>query len=155
MENNYLKTYFIYVNDNNEINQVKETQILKHEVSINNNQDETSQYIVPKMDLINKIHFMKNDELGNYVLTNIAFHHIVINNNNVQEYLNHPSSYNFLSEISYFSDIVLKPTNPIFSPLSSLYVIFKNKPKKHNNTKKISFNIKEKKMKKKSLKNFL
>ena len=43
MENNYLKTYFIYVNDNNEINQVKETQILKHEVSINNNQDETSQ----------------------------------------------------------------------------------------------------------------
>ena len=147
MENNNLKTYFIYVNDDNEINQVKETQILKHEVSNNMNQNETPKYIIPKMDLIHKIHFMKNDELGNYILTNIAFYHIVINNNNVQDYLNHPSSYNFLSEISYFSDIILNPTNPIFSHLSSLYIIFKNKPINHNTTKKISLHVKKEKRK--------
>ena len=139
-----LKTYFIYTNNQNEIMQIKENTIQV--------EYQSSNYIIPKMDLIQKIHFMKKDELGVYILKHIACHHVIINNNNVQDYIERSESYNFFREISYFSDLILEETNESFYNLSSLYIIFQEKPQiNHTNTKKIKINL-NKTNKRKSLK---
>lgn len=140
----YLKTYFIYTNNQNEIMQIKETKI--------ETEYQPPNYIIPKMGLIQKIHSMKKDELGVYILKHISCHHIIVNDNNVQDYIERSESYNFLKEISYFSDLVLEETNEIFNKLSSLYVIFQQKPHiNHASTKKIKINL-QKTNKRKSLK---
>lgn len=143
MELNELKSFFIYVNSENEIIQIKELDIPL-------TQRENEKYI-SKMDLIYFIHKMKKDEIGHYILKNMALHHVLLNNNNIQDYMQDNET-TFFNEINYFSDIILKSTNPIFFQLSSLYIIFKQKSlSTNNNTKKINFNFK-KVNKKKSLK---
>ena len=143
MELNKLKSFFIYINNENEIIQIKELDL-----PLSNH--ENDKYI-SKMDLIYHIHNMKKDEISNYILKNIGLHHVIVNNNNVQDYI-HDNDISFFNEINYFSDIILKSTNPIFFELSSLYIIFKQKSiTRNNNTKKINFNVK-KVNKKKSLK---
>ena len=142
MEPIILKTYFIYISASNNIIQIKETTIPTNE-----------QHIIPKMHLIQKIQSMKKDELGTYNIKNLAYHHVVLNDDNIRDYMSNKIPHNkFFKEISYFSDIIVQPTHEIFNPLSALYVIFQEKPPTtKGQTKKITFNTK-KTSKRKSLK---
>jgi hypothetical protein len=144
MESNLLKTYFIYINGENDIMQIKE-KILP----VNN------ENIIPKMNFIHHIQTMKKDEMGSYILKNIAIHHVVLNDNNIRDYIaNKIPPDTFFKEISYLSDIILQPTNPCFHPISALYVILQEKPhitEAKSQTKKIRFTHK-KTTKRKSLK---
>ena len=142
MEPVFLKTYFIYISASNNIIQIKETTIPTNE-----------QHIIPKMHLIQKIQSMKKDELGTYNIKNLAYHHVVLNDDNIRDYMANKIPHDkFFKEISYFSDINVQPTHEIFNPLSALYVIFQEKPPTtKGQTKKITFNTK-KTSKRKSLK---
>ena len=147
MDPNYLKTYFIYTSHENNIMQIKETQLLYDD-------PET----ISKMRLIQKIQEMKRDEFGKYILKNIALHHIILDDNNIRAYVDDKITHeSFFNEITYLSDIKVHATNSFFQPLSSLYVILQEKPHKeesHNNTKKIKYSpVQSKKLlKRKSLK---
>jgi len=134
METKFLKTYFIYTSHENHIMQIKETQLLYDD-------PET----ISKMRLIQKIQEMKRDELGKYILKNIALHHVVLNDNNIRAYVDDTITHDtFFKEITYLSDVKVHATHPCFHPISSLYVILQEKPHNHdahNNTKKIRYNL--------------
>lgn len=145
-----LKTYFIYTNTNNEIFQIKETSL-----PFSKNADKPM--TLDKMTLIHKIQEMKRDELGFYILKHIVLHHAVINSDNIHQYISRdlPENNPFLREMSYLSDICLKPTDHIFYPLTALYIILKQPLANHNQstTKKVMFSTDRPKLKKrKSLK---
>ena len=143
MEN--LKTYYIYINKDNSILQVKETHL--QTININDNT------YIPKMTLIQQIQSMKKDILGTYILSSMALHHIVINDNNVSDYVsNKMTHHSFFREISYLSDIQLQETNSNFHPLSALYIILQEKQQTTKcQTKKVRFDLGKTK-KRKSLK---
>jgi len=88
---------------------------------------------------------MKRDELGTYILKNIALHHVVLNDNNIRAYVDDRITHStFFKEITYLSDIKVHTTHPCFQPISSLYVILQEKPHNqdaHNNTKKIRYSL--------------
>jgi hypothetical protein len=143
MEN--LKTYYIYINKDNSILQVKETHLQPTTTNENT--------YIPKMTIIQQIQTMKKDMLGTYILSSMALHHIVINDNNVSDYIsNKITHHSFFREISYLSDIQLQETNSNFHPLSALYIILQEKPHTpQSQTKKVRFDIGKTK-KRKSLK---
>jgi hypothetical protein len=141
-----LKTYYIYINKENSILQIKENTIPCTSMT------ETTS-MIPKMNIIQQIQTMKKDELGSYILTSMALHHIVVNDNNVSDYVvNKITHHSFFREISYLSDIHLHETNNIFHPLSALYIILQEKPHTpQSQTKKVRFDLGKTK-KRKSLK---
>ena len=88
-----LKTYFIYINKENSILQIKEE-------SIPCIQSSELCSVVPKMNIINQIQRMKKDKLGCYVLSSMAIHHVVINDNSVSDYVaNKITHHSFFREI--------------------------------------------------------
>jgi len=105
------------------------------------------------MNIIQQIQNMKKDELGSYILKNMALHHIVINDNNVSDYVaNKITHHSFFREISYLSDIQLHETNNVFHSLSALYIILQEKHlTTKTQTKKVRFDLGKTK-KRKSLK---
>jgi len=129
-----LKTYYLYVNTENELFQIKETQLsMIPSIDVIN-----SGYIIPKMSLISNIQEMKYDELGKYILSDIVLYHPIINDFNIRQFIDDELSSDFkhipyFKEISYLSDIVLKPTHEKCYNISSLYIILKHKPTNHNN----------------------
>lgn len=130
-----LKTYFIYINKENSILQIKEDSIPCIQTS-------ETRSVVPKMNIINQIQNMKKDKLGSYVLSSMAIHHVVINDNCVSDYVaNKITHHSFFREISYLSDINLQKTNECFHDLSSLYVILEEKHEPKSQTKKVKFDL--------------
>lgn len=143
-----LKTYYIYINKENSILQVKENLIpCKPLADVNS--------IIPKMTLIQHIQNMKKDALGSYILSSMALHHVVVNDNHVSDYVDNKITHHpFFREISYLSDVQLAKTDPIFYPLTALYIIFQEKPTHtpcQSQTKKVRFDLGKTK-KRKSLK---
>ena len=89
MEPTFLKTYFIYINESNNIIQIKETSLPTNE-----------EHIITKMNLIQKIQSMKKDELGTYNIKNLAYHHVVLNDDNIRDYMANKLPHNkFFKEI--------------------------------------------------------
>ena len=141
-----LKTYYIYINRENSILQVKENLMPCHSI-------EDTASMIPKMTLIQHIQQMKKDALGSYILSNMALHHVVVNDNNVSDYVdNKITHHRFFREISYLSDVHLTKTDPIFYPLTALYIILQEKSyTPQSQTKKVRFDLGKTK-KRKSLK---
>lgn len=143
-----LKTYYIYINKENSIMQVKENLIPCKPL-------EDSISLISKMALIQHIQKMKKDALGSYILSSMALHHVVVNDNHVSDYVdNKITHHSFFREISYLSDVQLAKTDPIFYPLTTLYIIFQEKPPHtpcQSQTKKVRFDLGKTK-KRKSLK---
>jgi len=150
MEKNYMekiKSYFIYTDPDNNITQIKEIYMQTKKGMVD------GECVVPKMAIIKKIQEMKSDEFGNYIIKYIALHHIPIDDSNITLFLKDDIQNNtYMREISYFSDVFLKSTDPLFYDLSSLYFILQQKKHmKHNNTTKrirITTNKLKKSMKK-------
>lgn len=141
-----LKTYYIYINKENSVLQIKENMIPCNQITETNS-------IIPKMNIIQQIQNMKKDELGSYILSSMALHHVVVNDNNVSDYVvNKITHHSFFREISYLSDIHLHKTDNVFHPLSALYIILQEKQfTTKSQTKKVRFNI-DKTKRRKSLK---
>ena len=99
------------------------------------------------------IHIIKNNKVNNntkYKLYDILKYNIILTPENIPKFLNSKEKidFNFLSSIKTLNDIKFENTINLFQDLNTLYIIY-NIPQEHNSTKKVYFNNKKRKTKRK------
>jgi hypothetical protein len=138
-ENTSIKTTIIYINNNMEIEQIKEQKI-----KIIDN-------IIKKEDFLKIIKDSQNNDNKKYSLINILIYNFDIENTELENFLTKSEKYNIMKKINYLQDYTLSSTIKYLQDINNLYILLieknKNKPK-CNTTKRVRFNILQSKTKK-------
>ena len=127
-----IRTIFIYINENNEIIHSK-----KFRSPIKNETFTRDQLITNlKQNMLYNNHKF-------YPLHLLKFN-ITLNQNEINDFNQDPSKFNFFNEVEYVHDIIWKRTIQFFHPLNSIYIIMKKRVNNNNRTKKIYIRTKKK-----------
>ena len=139
----YIKAYYLFVNNANEIHKVKRENIFLQENSL-----------LSKETLISMIKKNQIDENHKYNLVSLLKYNITLEPEHIQQFLSSNNENNYIQPLTTISDINYDHSINIFQDLNSIYLIFHEFKKKlnHSNTKKIYFKNNNRKTKKRNLK---
>ena len=146
----YIKTFFVYVNSNNEINKIREDSFILNDKNI-----------ITKEELMYLIKNNEKEENTEYRLLSLLSYNIDLEPSELKHYIENENlddekeQYNFLKSIKVIEDIEIKETITLLHDLNSLYFIYyqNNKKLSNQNTKKIYINnAKNRKTRRKQLK---
>ena len=147
----FVKSFFIYVNSNNDINKIKIDAI---ELNENNT--------ITKEKLLFLIKNNQCEENINYRLLSLLKYNIDLEPSQLKNYINledvMSDKYNFLEQSKTIDNIIFKDTITLFHDLNCVYFIYYENNKKLNtpNTKKIYIkNVKNRKTRRKQLKGII
>lgn len=135
----YVNLFFFYLDKNRNI------------VSIQKELRDIDKSVILKNELINIIENKKIFLNKKYVIRDILKYNFNLDNENVQDFINSSSKYNFLVHLKNINNIFWDNTIEKFNHFNSLYFIFTDNKSLHSKTKKIYLSKKKRKTSKKRL----
>ena len=115
----YIKAYYLFVNNTNEIHKIKRENIFLQE----NN-------ILSKETLISIIKKNQIDKEHKYKLISLLKYNITLEPEHIQQFLSTTNENSYIKSITTIADINYEPSINIFQDLNSIYLIFHEFKKK-------------------------
>lgn len=125
-EMEYIKIHFCFLDNENEL--IKITSA-KYTFSNEHNRDDYSRVISEK-EIISMIDSKKNDDLRNYVFSDMLLFVVDIEANHINAFNQSDDNYDehhFFKQYQVVSDVVLPPSIFIFHSINGLYILLKEK----------------------------
>lgn len=119
----HIKIHFCFLDVENAISKVTST---KYTFRNENNRDDFNR-VIPETDILSMIDSKKNDDLRNYVFSDMLLFTVDIDATHINTFNHSSGDCDFLKQYSVVSDVVCPPTIFIFNSINSLYILLKEK----------------------------
>jgi hypothetical protein len=122
----YIKIHFCFLDAENEITKITSS---KYTFSIEQNRDDYNR-VISEREIISMIDSKKNDDLRNYVFSDMLLFVVDIEANHINAFnqsCDEPGDNHFFRHYKVVSDVVLPPSIFIFHSINGLYILLKEK----------------------------